>query len=76
MTRTILEYMAGMARDGNGAVYYMLGEVETEDGVIELYAETPASGSYETNYTALREEILERAAEAGVDVDSLTFCYD
>lgn len=68
-----IEYMA---RDGNGAVYYMRREVETEDGIIELYAETPASDSYEAAYTFLREEILEQAVEAGVDVDSLAFYYD
>lgn len=76
MARTIIEYMAGMARDGTEAVYYMLGEVETEEGAIELYAETPATGSYETTYEALREEILEQAAEEGIDGDSLAFYYD
>lgn len=29
-TISYIEYMAGMARDGNGAVYYMLGYVMTE----------------------------------------------
>ena len=76
MARTIFEYTAGMARDGTGAVYYMLGEVETDEGVIELYAEAPASGSYEANYEALRMEILEQAAKQGIDGDSLRFYYD
>ena len=72
-----IEYKVGMARDETGAVDYMLGFVETEDGVIELYAEAPMSDSDETcTYEALREEILQQAAEQGVDVDSLVFCYD
>ena len=71
-----IEYMAGMARDGNGAVYYMLGYVMTEEEVIELYAELPASCHYEAVYKVLREKILEQAVKQGVDVDSLVFCYD
>ena len=43
MTRTKIEYKAGMARYGAEAVDYMLGKVVTEEGVIELYAELPAS---------------------------------
>ena len=73
---TTIEYMAGMARDGNGAVYYMLGYVMTEERVIELYAELPASYHYETAYNVLREKILEQAVKQGVDVDSLVFCCD
>ena len=73
---TTIEYMAGMARDGNGAVYYMLGYVMTEEGVIELYAELPASCHYEVVYKGLREKILEQAVKQGADVDSLAFYYD
>ena len=71
-----IEYLAGIARDGNGVVYYMLGYVMTEDEVIELYAELPASGNYEAVYKALREKILKQAVKQGVDVDSLVFYYD
>ena len=77
MARTKIEYKVGMARDETGAVDYMLGFVETEAGVIELYAESPMSDSDETcTYEALREEILEQAAEEGIDGDSLVFYYD
>ena len=48
----------------------------TEERVIELYAELPASDRYEAVYKALREKILEQAVKQGVDVDSLVFCYD
>ena len=48
----------------------------TEEGVIELYAELPASGNYEAAYKVLREEILEQAAKLGVDADSLVFRHD
>ena len=75
-TISYIEYMAGMARDGNGAVYYMLGYVMTEEGVIELYAELPASCHYEVVYKGLREKILEQAVKQGADVDSLAFYYD
>ena len=76
MTRTEIEYMAGMTRDGNGAVDYMLGEVVTEAGVIELYAELPTSDDETATYEALCMEILEQAAKQGVDADSLAFYYD
>ena len=73
---TAIEYMMGTARDGTGAVDYMLGYVMTEDGVIELYAELPFSDSYETGpYETLRMEILKQADEKGVDIDSLDFFY-
>ena len=75
-TISYIKHMAGMARDGNGAVYYMLGYVMTEEGVIELYAELPASCHYEAVYKVLREKILEQAVKQGVDVDSLVFCCD
>ena len=75
-TISYIEYMAGMARDGNGAVYYMLGYVMTEEGVIELYAELPASYRYEAVYKDLHGKILEQAVKQGVDVDSLVFCCD
>ena len=75
MTRTEIEYTVGIARDGTGAVDYMLGEVVTEAGVIELYAEVPASDSDET-YETLLMEILEQAAKQGIDGDSLAFYYD
>ena len=73
---TTIEYMAGMARDGNGAVYYMLGYVMTEEGVIELYAELPTTCQYELVYKGLRKKILEQAVKQGIDVDSLVFYYD
>ena len=74
---TAIEYTVGMARDGTGAVDYMLGYVMTEDGVIELYAEAPVSDSDETaTYDDLRREILEQAVKRGVDTDSLVFRYD
>ena len=74
---TAIEYTVGMARDGTGAVDYMLGYVMTEDGVIELYAEAPVSDSDETaTCDDLRRGILEQAAQQGVDTDSLVFCYD
>lgn len=77
MAMTAIEYTVGMARDGTGAVDYMLGYVITEDGVIELYAEAPISDSDETGtYEALRMEILKQADEKGVDGYSLVFCYD
>ena len=71
-----IKHMAGMARDGNGTVYYMRGYGMTEEGVIELYAELPASYRYEAVYKVLREKILEQAVKQGVAVDSLVFCYD
>ena len=70
------KHMAGMSRGGNGAVYYMRGYVMTEEGVIVLYAELPASYRYEAVYEVLREKILEQAVKQGVDVDSLVFYYD
>ena len=73
---TTIEYMAGMAKGSSGAVYYMLGYVMTEEGVIELYAELPASCHYEVVYKGLREKILEQAVKQGVDVDTLVFYYD
>ena len=74
---TAVEYTVGMARDGTGAVDYMLAYVMTEDGAIELYAEAPVSDSDETaTYDDLRREILEQAVKRGVDTDSLVFCYD
>ena len=69
-----IKQMVGMARDGT--VYYMLGYVITEEGVIELYAELPASCHYEAVYKVLREKILEQAVKQGFDVDSLVFYYD
>ena len=54
----------------------MLGFVETEEGVIELYAEFPASDDESGTYETLRWEILEQAAKQGIDGDSLVFCYD
>ena len=74
-TFSYTKLMVGMARDGNGAVYYMLGYVMAEEGVIELYAEFPASDG-KAVYKVLREKILEQAVKQGVDVDSLVFCYD
>ena len=76
MTRTKIEYKMGLARDDTGVVDYMLGYVETEEGVIELYAEFPASDDETGTYDDLRMEILEQAAEEGIDGDSLVFYYD
>ena len=75
MTRVKVEYTVGMARDGIGAVDYMLAEVETGSGVVTLYAEAPASDDGES-YDALRLEILEQAAEEGITEDRLLFYYD
>ena len=76
MARTRIEYMAGMARDGTGAVDYMLGKVVTEEGVIELYAEYPTSDDEVGTYEILCCAILEQAVKQGVDIDSLDFCFD
>lgn len=76
MARTKIEYKMGMARDGTGPVDYMLGYVETGEGIIELYAEARLLDNEETGtYEPLREEILEQAAKQGIDGDSLVFCY-
>ena len=76
MTRTKIEYKAGMARDGIEAVDYMLGNVVTEEGVIELYAEFPTSDDGPGTYEILCCAILEQAVKQGVDIDSLDFFYD
>ena len=76
MTRTKIEYKAGMARYGAEAVDYMLGSVVTEEGVIELYAELPASDDGPGTYEILCCAILEHAVKQGVDIDSLDFFYD
>ena len=73
---TTIEYMAGISRHGNEPVYYMLGYVMTEEGAIELYAESPTTCQYELVYKGLRKKILEQAVKQGVDVDSLVFYYD
>ena len=76
-TISYIEHMSLVARDGAGAVDYMLGYVMTEDRIIELYAEAPVSDSDETaTCDDLRRGILEQAAQQGVDTDSLVFCYD
>ena len=70
------KHMAGTARDGNGTVCYMRGYGMTKEGVIELYAELPASDRNVAVYKVLREKILEQAVKQGVAVDSLVFRYD
>ena len=75
-TISCIKCKVGMSRGRNGAVFCMQGYVMTEEGVIELYAESPASYRYEEVYKGLREKILEQAVKQGVDVDSLVFCYD
>lgn len=73
---TAIVYMTGMARDGTGAVDYMLGYAVAEEGVIELYAESPVSDDETGTYETLCWEILQQAVKQGVDADSLTFFYD
>lgn len=76
MTRTKIKYAVGMAKDGTGPVDYMLGRVDTEDGIIELYAETPILDDETGTFEPLRREILEQAVKEGIDVGRLAFYYD
>ena len=73
MSRITVEYKGGQGRHGQGAVDYMLVEVDC----IELYVEaTPIEGDETATYDGLRAAIVEQAKRHGIDPARLRFQYD
>lgn len=77
MKKYKVTYQGGEGRYTTAAVDWMMVTIETDDELIELYAEREmVEGDETATYDDLKADILRQAEENGIDKDSLIFWFD